>query len=270
MNMRKSMITGVVLLIIGTSTTVVASQNTGYVSEFFGGITNSFVKDTHDQVVVESGIKMKIEESVSGGKSSLIVASFEKEDETIFPEGASISNLELDVKHGASYMIQQQLTEDRKKIIVMFDIDALSNLEGKSVTIRAGAIVSDETGEILASGPFKNKFIAHDRSNKTDIDLTLKQQNEEVILETVYVSPIGIGIEGKRIDGKSSYLPEISPIVKVMTTDNQIIELSTSSTSTTDIGFKWQYSQDPIGNRIFLDMSTIKNIMINNQIIKLD
>jgi hypothetical protein len=270
MNMRKGIITGVAILVIGTSTTVIAAQDTGYFNEFFGGITNSLLKDTHDQVVVKSGIKMKIEESVGGGKSSLIIVSFEKEDKNRFPEGTSISNLELDVKHGASYMVEQKLTEDRKKIIAMFDIDTLSSLEGKSITIKADAIVSDDTGEILAKGPFKNKFIANDRSNKTDIDLTLKQQNEEVELKTIYVSAMGVGIEGERKDNQSSYLPKISPIVKVMTTDNQIIELSTSSTSTTDRGFKWQFSLDSEGNRVFLDESTIKNIMINNQIISID
>lgn len=267
MKMRKGVVAAVAIFVIGTSTTVVASQNTGYFNQFFEGITNNFVKDTHDQVVVQSGIKMKIEESVSGGKSSLIIVSFEREDETRFPEGTAISNLELDVKHGASYMVEQKLTEDRKKIIAMFDIDTLSSLEGKSITIKADAIVNDETNTIIAHGPYKNKFTAHDRSDKTDIDLTLKQQNEEVILKTIYVSAIGIGIEGERIDGQSNYLPETSPIVKVMMKDDQIIELITSSTSTTDVGFKWQYSLDQEGNRIFLDKSKIKNIMINNQII---
>lgn len=267
-SMRKTIITGAAIIVIGTSTSVAAAQNTDYFSEFFGGIANSFVKDTHDQVVVKSGVKMKIEESVSGGKSSLIIVSFEKEDGTSFPEGASISNLEVDVKHGASYMVEQKLTEDRKKMIAMFDLDSLSSLEGKSVTIRADAIVRDE--KILAIGPFKNKFIIHDRSSKTDIDVTLKQQNEEVVLKTIYLSAIGIGLEGERIDGLSSYLPKISPNVKVMTSDNQIIELSPSSTSTTDIGFKWQYSLNSKGDRIFLDKTRIKNILINDQIITID
>jgi hypothetical protein len=130
--------------------------------------------------------------------------------------------------------------------------------------------VNDETGETIANGPFKNKFTAQDRSNKVDIDLTLKQQNEEVELKTLYVSAIGLGIEGTRTDGQSSYLPAINPIVKVMTNDDQIIELSTGSTSTTDIGFKWQYSLDSEGNRMFLDKSIIKSIMINDQIINID
>lgn len=270
MNMRKGIVTGVAIMVIATSTTVLASQDTGYVNELFGGITNGFVKDKHDQVVIESGIKMKIEESLSGGKSSLIMVSFEKEDKTKFPEGAAIANLELDVKHGASYMVEQQLTEDRKQIIGTFDIDTFSSLEGKSVTIKAKAIVNTDTDEIVANGPFQNKFTVHDRSYKTDIDLMLKQQKEEVVLKTLNVSAIGIEIEGERKDGQASYLPEISPIVKVTTDDNQIIELSIDSTSTTDIGFKWKYSLDSDGNRIFLDQSTIKSIMVNNQIISID
>jgi hypothetical protein len=267
-SMRKTIITGAAIIVIGTSTSVAAAENTDYFSKFFGGIANSFVKDTHDQVVVKSGVKMKIEESVSGGKSSLIIVSFEKEDGTSFPEGASISNLEVDVKHGASYMVEQKLTEDRKKIIAMFDLDSLSNLEGKSVTVRADAIMSEEKN--VANGPFKNKFIIHDRSSKTDIDVTLKKENEEVVLNTIYLSAIGIGLEGERIDGQSSYLPQISPNVKVMTSDNQTIELSPSSTSTTDIGFKWQYSMNSNGDRIFLDKTRIKNILINDQIITID
>lgn len=265
MNMRKGIVTGVAIMVIGTSTTVLASQDTGYINELFGG-----VKNKHDQVVVESGVKMKIEESLSGGKSSLIIVSFEKEDKTKFPEGATIENLELDIKHGASYMVEQQLTEDRKQIIGTFDVDTFSTLEGKSVTIKAEAIVNTDTDEIIANGPFKNKFTAHDRSKKIDINVMLKQQKEEVVLKALNVSAVGIEIEGERIDGQESYLPEISPIVKVITDDNQIIELSNGSTSTTDIGFKWMYSLDSNGNRMFLDKSTIKSIMVNNQVMSID
>lgn len=270
MNLRRKIGLGVALLVIATSTTVVASQESGYFNEFFGGITNSLVKDVHDQVVVKSGVKMKVEESVSGGKSSLVIVSFEKEDGTAFPEGTSIENLEIDVKKGASFMVEQQLIEERKKIIAMFDIDTLSSLEGKNVTIKADAIIHNHTEKIIAKGPFKTKFTVFDRSDKTNIDLTLKQENEEVALKMIYVSALGIGIEGERIDGNSSYLPAISPTIKVMTNDNQVIDLSTGSTSTTDIGFKWQYSLDHEGNRIFLDKSLIQSIMINDQIIEID
>lgn len=270
MSMRKGIVTGVALMLIGTSTTVLASQDTGVVNKLFGNITNNFIKDTHDQVVTESGIKMKIEEILSGGKSSLIIVSFEKEDRTSFPERAAIANLEVGVKKGASYMVEQQLTEDRKQIIGKFDIDTFSNLEGKSVTIKAEAIVNTDTDEIIAKGPFKNKFTAHDRSNKIDIDLTLKQQKEELVLKTLHVSGIGIEIEGERIDGQESYLPEMTPIVKVRTNDNQLIELTKDSTSTTDIGFKWKYSLDVDGNLMFLDKSTISEIMINDQVISVN
>ena len=270
MSMRKRIVTGVVIMVIGTSTTVLASQNTGYVNKVFGGITNNFIKDTHDQVVIESGIKMKIEESLSGGKSSLIIVSFEKEDGSRFPKGAAIANLEVDVKKGASYMVEQQLTKDRKQIIGIFDIDTFSNLEGKSVTIKAKSIVNMDTDEIIANGPFKNRFTANDRSNKIDIDLALKLHKEEVVLKTIHVSAIGIEMEGERIDGQESYLPEMTPVVKIMTTDNQTIELRQDSTSTTDIGFKWKYSIDADGKRMFLDTSTIKEIMINDQIISIN
>ncbi len=270
MNMKRKIITGVSLLVIGTSTTVAASQHTDYFNDFFGGMANSFVKETHDQVVVEAGIKMKIVESVSGEKSSLVFVSFEKEDGTGFPDGAAISDLELDMKQDVSYMVEQRLTEDRKKIIALFDIDTASSLEGKSVTVKAGAIVDDVTGEVLAGGPIKNKFTAHDRSDRYDIDLTLTQQNEKVGLKTIYVSAIGIEIEGERLDDQTSYLPEIAPVVKVITNDNQMMELSVGSTSTTDVGFKWQYSLDGKGKRVFLDKAEIKKIMINDQIITVD
>ncbi|MEK5040129.1 hypothetical protein [Sporosarcina sp. FSL K6-3457] len=270
MGMRKGIVTGVALILMGTSTTVLASQDTGYINELFGGITNSFVKDQHNQVVIESGVKMKIEESLSGGKSSFIIVSFEKEDKTEFPDGAAITNLELGMKHGASYLIEQQLTEDRKQIIAKFDIDTFSSIEGKKVTINAQDIVNTDTDEIIANGPFETKFTAHDRSSKIEIDLTLKQQEEEVVLKTLHVSAIGIELEGERIDGQASYLPEMTPIVKVVTNDNQIIQLNTDSTSTTDIGFKWKYSLNADGNRLFLDKATINKIMINDQVISVN
>jgi hypothetical protein len=269
-DMGKRIMAGAAIIVIGTSTTVAASQEKGYFSEFFGGVTNSFVKDTENQMVVKSGIKMRIEESLSGGKSSLIIVSFENVDGTDFPEGAAISNLELDVRHGASYMVEQKLTEDRKKMIAVFDVDTSNSLEGKSIRINADDIVNGNTGEVIADGPFKNKFTAHDRSDKIDVDLTLKQQNEEVELQTLYVSAVGLGIEGSRKDGQTEYLPTISPKVMVMTSDDRIIELSIGSTSTTDIGFKWQYSLDPEGNRVFLNKSSIKSIIINDQIINID
>lgn len=38
MNMKRKIITGVSLLVIGTSTTVAASQHTDYFNDFFGGM----------------------------------------------------------------------------------------------------------------------------------------------------------------------------------------------------------------------------------------
>lgn len=267
-NMKRGMLTAAAVLVIGTSTTVSAAQNTDYFKMFFS--VKEMSSKTIDQVTIVSGIKMKVEESMSGGKSAIIIASFEKTDGSIFPKDAAIPTLELDVKNGASYMVDQRVTEDGRKLIAMFDVDASSSLNGEKVTVRADAITNGETDEIVAEGPFKHTFIVQDHSNRMDIDLTIKQQNEAAVLKTVYVSPIGIGVEGKRVDGKTDFLPEHAPIVKVIAKDNTIIELNTSSTSTTDIGFKWQYSLDQDGNRVFLEKSKIKAIMINDQLISLN
>lgn len=266
---KRVVIIGAAVLAIGM-TTVAAAQDKGYFSQFFGGTPISLEVNKQDQAVIKSGIKMKVEESLSGGKSSLIIVSFEKEDGTTFTEGAAASSLELDVKRGASYLVEQKLTEDGKKLIAMFDIDTVSSLEGKSITVKADSIVATDTGEIIANGPFKTSFKAYDRSDKHDISVALKQQDEDVVLNTIYVSAIGVGFEGERIDGQSSYLPTIAPTVKVLTTDGQNIELFASSTSTTDVGFKWQYSLNEKGNRMFLDKSAIKSITINEQTINLD
>ncbi|WP_102273440.1 hypothetical protein [Cytobacillus massiliigabonensis] len=267
-NMKRGMLAAAAVLVIGTSTTVAAAQNTDYFKMFFS--VKEMGSQITDQVTIVSGIKMKVEESMSGGKSAIIIASFEKEDGSLFPKDAAIATLELDLKNGASYMVDQQVTEDGKKLIAMFDVDSTSSLAGEKVTLRADAIINGETDEIVEEGPFKHTFKVQDHSNRMDIDLTMKQQNEEVALKTVYVSAIGIGLEGKRVDGKTDFLPEHAPIVKAIAKDNTIIELKSSSTSTTDIGFKWQYSLDQDGNRVFLEKSKIKAIMINDQLMNVN
>ncbi|MED3571050.1 hypothetical protein [Cytobacillus praedii] len=268
-NMKRGIGIAAAVLAIGTSTTVVAAQNTDYFRMFFdGNVMNSAAEI--DQVTIERGIKMKVEESIIGGKSAIIIASFERENGAVFPEEAVIDTLELDLKNGASYMVEQRVSEDGKKLIAMFDVDASSSLDGEKVTIKADAIMNGETDEKVAEGPFKHTFKVKDHSDRLTIDLTTKLKNENTALKTVYISPLGVGVEGERTDGNTSYLPENTPSVRVITKDDNIVDLQASSTSTTDIGFKWQYSLDQNGNRVFLDSANIKQIMINDQVVNVD
>lgn len=266
-NMKKGLVVAAALLVIGTSTSVLAAQNTDYISMFFNnkGASSLANNTTNNQVAIQSGIKMKIEDSISGGKSSIIIVSFEKADGSTFPKDAFILNLEVETKKDVSYMVEQRVTEDGKKLIAMFDVDTTISLDGEKVTVKADAIVEEKTNETIAKGPFTNKFIAQENAKNINVDLTISNQKEELALKQVYVSTIGIGIEGKRLDGNTEYLPKKNPKVKVITKDDKVIELSLSSTSTTDLGFKFQYSLDQDGDRIFLDKNNIKTIEIDNQ-----
>ena len=97
-NMKRGMGIAAAVLAIGASTTVVAAQNTDYFKMFFdGNVMNSAA--AIDQVTIEQGIKMKVEESIIGGKSAIIIASFERENGAVFPEEAVIDTLELDLKN---------------------------------------------------------------------------------------------------------------------------------------------------------------------------
>lgn len=266
---KRSLLAASTVLVIGATT--VAAQNSDYFSMFFGyegkGSSENQISSKVSKVV--SGIEMEVEETIIGGKSALIIVSFEKEDGKAFTNAIKIPALELDWKQNASYMVDQQMTEDHKKLIAMFDIDTTKNIDGKIVKIMADKLVDEYTDKIIADGPFHISFKASESTTsktiKTNINLALS--NEELALQTINISANGIGIEGTRQDGKTGELPQFTPLLKVTTLDDHTFELKSGSTSTTETGFKWQFNLDETGERLLLSNENIKSVAIDGHTI---
>ncbi|CAH1220731.1 hypothetical protein PAECIP111892_04907 [Paenibacillus auburnensis] len=257
------------LMAMGTS--ALASSDRDVFKGFFKGNTEISAGSATliNQSSVMAGIKTTVEESIIGGNSAIIIVSFEHEDGAVFPQDAAIATLELDWAKDASYMVEQRVTEDGKKIIAMFDVDTPSSLKGKKVTIKADAVVNSITGAVIAKGPFHTTFTAQESSTAYNIgiDQTLSHQQEKLSLQTINFSTIGIGIEGERLDGHSDQLPEYNPKISISTSDGKETELYLGSTSTSDRGFEWHYNLDKEGKRIFLDTAVITSISIDGHII---
>ncbi len=256
------------LMAMGTS--VLASSDKDVFKGFFNGNAEITGKSTSiHQSNVMAGIKTTVEQSIIGGNSAIIMVSFEKEDGTVFPQDASMSALELKWAKDASYMVEQRVTEDRKKIIAIFDVDTPSSMKGKKVSIKANAVVNNATEAVIAEGPFRNTFTAQEsgKSYTIEIDQTLSQQQEEMSMQSINISAIGIGIEGIRTDGHRDELPKYNPKVSISTSDGKETELYLGSTSTSDQGFEWHYNVDQESKRVFLDAEKITSVSIDDQLI---
>ena len=275
-NSGKRLILGVTALmaagIMAVGTTALASSEKENFSIFFNG--NTEISEGSSTLIHQSnvmaGIKVTIEESIVGGNSAIIIASFENEDGTAFPQDAALAKPELVWKNDASYMVEQRMTADGKKIIVMFDIDTPSSLHGKKVTIKADAVVNSNTDTVIVKGPLKHKFTAQENSTSYNIaiDQTLSQQQEMLSIHNMTISPIGIGIQGDWLAGEGDQLPKYNPKVSIMTSDGKTTDLYVGSTSTIDQGFQWKYNLDQDGNKIFLDTATIISVSIDGTIVQ--
>lgn len=273
-NAKKKWVVGtavIAITVMAMGTSALASSEKDYFEVFFNG--NAEMSGQSNTLINQSrvmdGIKTTVEESIIGGNSAIIIVSFEKDDGTAFPQDAVIATPELKWAKDASYMVEQRVTEDSKKIIAMFDVDTPSSLNGKSVTIKADAVVNTNTGAVIVEGPFHNTFTAQESSTSRNIevDQMLIQQQEELSLQNINISAIGISIEGNRLDNQTEQLPRYNPNVSVTTSDGKVIELHSGSTSTTDRGFKWNYNLDQEGNKVFLNTETVLSISIDDNII---
>jgi len=262
-----AIVTAVLLMAMGSSV-LASSEKDSFTLFYKGDSKNSGEFPTLiNQSKVVSGVKTTVEESIIGGNSAMIMVSFENEDGTVFPKDAAIANLELKWAKDASYMVEQRVTEDGKKIVAMFDVDTPSSLNGKKVTIQADSIVNSATGDIIVEGPFSNTFKAQESSSSynIEIDQTISVKQEEMSIQTVNVSTLGIGIEGNRLDGHTDQLPKYNPKVSIVTSDGKEIELYLGSTSTSAHGFQWNYNLDQEGERVFLNTALIASISIDER-----
>ncbi|MGV2787848.1 hypothetical protein GNF98_19615, partial [Clostridium perfringens] len=113
-------------MIMILSTTAFASQYMGSLKQFFGQ-SASIAEDERAPIQgsdTVSGVTMNVEEGIYVGNSGYLVVSFTKEDGTPFLAGVSIPALELKAEHDVNYMVAQQLLDNNKKLVGVFEMDA--------------------------------------------------------------------------------------------------------------------------------------------------
>lgn len=258
-------------MIMILSTTAFASQYMDSLKQFFGQ-SASIAEDERSPIQgtdTVSGVTMNVEEGVYVGNSGYLVVSFTKEDGTPFPAGVSIPALELKMEHEVGYMVEQQLLDDNKKLVGVFEMDAANDLDGLKARITADRITAADDTQAV-EGPWDVQFtIAPGKQKEQSLNLTINEGEEALSLSTISVSSIGVAIEGKRTDGELDKLPEYTPEVKVIAADGSELMLHASSTSTTKSGFQWLYNLDSKNNLVFLGDVDIKSISIDGNVTEL-
>ncbi len=258
-------------MIMILSTTAFASQYMDSLKQFFGQ-SASIAEDERSPIQgtdTVSGVTMNVEEGVYVGNSGYLVVSFTKEDGTPFPAGVSIPALELKMEHEVGYMVEQQLLDDNKKLVGVFEMDAANDLDGLKARITADRITSADNTQAV-EGPWDVQFtIAPGKQREQSLNLAIDEGEEALSLSTISVSSIGVAIEGKRTDGELDKLPEYTPEVKVIAADGSEMMLHASSTSTTKSGFQWLYNLDSKNNLVFLGDVDIKSISIDGNVTEL-
>lgn len=258
-------------MIMILSTTAFASQYMDSLKQFFGQ-SASIAEDERSPIQgtdTVSGVTMNVEEGVYVGNSGYLVVSFTKEDGTPFPAGVSIPRLELKMEHDVSYMVGQQLLDDNKKLVGVFEMDAANDLDGLKARITADQITAADNTQAV-EGPWDVQFtISPGKQREQSLNLAIDEGEEALSLGTISVSSIGVAIEGKRTDGELDKLPEYTPEVKVIAADGSEMMLRVSSTSTTKSGFQWLYNLDSKNNLVFLGDMDIKSISIDGNVTEL-
>lgn len=253
------------------STTAFASQYMDSLKQFFGQ-SASIAENERSPIQgtdTASGVIMNVEEGVYVGNSGYLVVSFTKEDSTPFPVGASVPLLELKTEHSVNYMVGQQLLDDNKKLVGVFEIDSMNDLDGLQAQVTADRITPEDNTQTV-EGPWDVQFtISPGKQREQSLNLTIDEGEEALSLSTISVSSIGIAIEGKRTDGELDKLPEYTPEVKVIAADGSELTLHASSTSTTKSGFQWLYNLDDKNNLVFLGDLDIKSISIDGNVTEL-
>lgn len=223
-------------------------------------------KTTINQSSVASGVKMTVTESIISDKGAVIVTTFEKEDGKAFEKDAVVPTIEITNRKDLSYMINQALSEDRTKIIASLEIDSSKSLENQTLTVVADKIINTATKETLAAGLWSISFTATNQKfiKEQTIDLLTEKNHEKMALSKINVSSLGVAVEGKILDGKTSTLPSYIPSVEITTADGKAIQLTFDSANEIETGFRILYvNKTDDGIREFLNTSDIKEVSID-------
>jgi len=268
---RKAMV--LVAATLTLSATVFASEYFDTFKFFYGGKANIALEDREsvDKTITASGIKMTIRESVVSDKGAIIMLTFEKEDGTALPKEAIIKTLDIKEHKNLAYMVNQKITEDGKKLIANFEIDSSEKLEGKKITVLADEIINTQTLHSIVKGPWKTSFRISGKAKSVEkkLNVTVGNGNEKLQFNNINVSTLGVSFDGIKANGDIERLPDYQPKVTIITTEGNSIELKQGSANEIKNGFRFIYNLDSEFNKTFLDLSTIKNIIVDDNIISI-
>lgn len=216
---------------------------------------------------------MTVTESIISDKGAVIVATFEREDGKVFEKDAVVPTIEITNRKDLSYMINQALSEDRTKIIASLEIDSSKSLESQTLTVVADKIINTATKETLAAGPWTISLTATNQKfiKEQTLDLLTEKDHEKMSLTKINVSSLGVAVEGKRLDGKTSTLPSYMPSIKITTADGKAIQLTFHSANKIETGFRILYVNKTDANiRESLNTLDIKKVSIDGKTIRLN
>jgi len=274
-NKKTIIATIAIIATLVTGTISFAAQYFDGFNELYGEQPNLTTqnKTAINQSAVVSGAKMTVTESIISDKGAVIVTTFEKEDGKAFEKDAVVPTIEITNRKDLSYMINQALSEDRTKIIASLEIDSSKSLESQTLTVVADKIINAVTKETLTAGPWSISFTATNQkfAKEQVIDLLAEQDHNKMALTKINVSSLGVAVEGKRLDGKTSTLPSYMPSVEIITADGKAIQLTFDSANGIETGFRILYvNKTEAGIKEFLNTSDIKKVSIDGKTITLN
>ena len=270
-NFNKAMVAIVATLAL--SVTVFAAEYFDGFKLLYGEKANISSEDRKsvDKTTTVSGVKMTIKESVVSDKGAIIILTLEKEDGTTFSKEAIIKTLDIKEHKDLSYVVNQKITKDGKKLIANFEIDSSKQLKGKKITVLADEIIDTQTLDSIVKGPWKLSFriSVEAKTAEKNLNVTVGYGNETLELNKVNVSTLGVSFDGIKANRDIEKLPEYQPKVKITTTEGNSIELKQGSANEIKNGFRFTYDLDSELNKVFLDISTIGSITVDDNIINI-
>jgi len=274
-NKKTIIATIAIIATLATGTISFAVQHFDGFRELYGEQPNLTAQNkiAINQSSVVSGSKMTVTESIISDKGAVIVTTFEKEDGKAFEKDAVVPTIEITSRKDLSYMINQALSEDRTKIIASLEIDSSKSLGSQTLTVVADKIINTATKETLAAGPWSISLTATNQKfvKEETIYLLAEKDHGKMALTKINVSSLGVAVEGKRLDGKTSTLPSYMPSVEITTADGKAIQLTFDSANEIETGFRILYvNKTDAGIREFLNTSDIKKVSIVGKTITLN
>lgn len=147
-----------------------------------------------------NGLTFTAEGALIDKKTGLFIASFTKDDGSIFEEGSEVKQLQVRIEKpgGMGWGVQSSLAEDKKQLNCIVDLSSSQKLYGQKLTLEASGIrvwknlskVSDIKLEDLTSLEIKQPW--KNETSAIGLNLNLVKDFKEIKLDAFDVSDKGI------------------------------------------------------------------------------